>query len=123
MSPEGTVSAMPETVTWTGFLRVNDDATAQRLLTRVQDALRVEITVGNVERYWKDESLYRCTFTTPLPSEQGSATADALALAGRLAPGWHVTDLAPDTPISGTTSDGIVVSGVTWLGFDLASPP
>ena len=71
---------MPETVTWTAFLRVNDEATSQRLLTRVQDALGVEITVGNVERYWKDESLYRCTFTTPLPNvEEGSPTADVLA--------------------------------------------
>ena len=110
-------------MTWTALLRVNADATAQRLLKRVEDALGVRIKIDEVERYWKDESLYRCTFTTPLPSEQGSPTADALALAGRLAPGWYVTDVAPDTSISGTASDGFGVSGVTWVGFDLVSHP
>ncbi len=115
---------MSETVTWTALLRVDDEGTAQRLLTRLQSALGVEIEVGDVERYWKDETLYRCMFTTPLPNVgEGSPTADVLTLAGRVAPSWHVRDLAPDTPISGTTDAGIVVSGVTWLGFDLVSQP
>ena len=113
-------SVVSETVTWSAFLRVKDSATAQRLLARLQDTLGAELVVGEVERYWKDESLYRCTFTTPLPRlADGNPTTDVLALAGRVAPGWYVTGLLPDTLISGTTSDGIVVSGVTWLSFDL----
>lgn len=73
---------MSETVTWTALLRVDDDGTAKRLITRLQDALGVAIEVGVVERYWKDESLYRCTFTTPLPNVgEGNPTADVLALA------------------------------------------
>jgi hypothetical protein len=34
------------------LLRVNEDPTAQRYLTRVQEALGVQIHVEDVERYW-----------------------------------------------------------------------
>lgn len=106
-------------MTWSTFLKVKDEATAQRLLSRLEEALGVELEAREVERYWKDHSLYRCTFTTPLPPVGGNRTADVLALAGRVAPGWYVNGLMPDTPISGTATDSIVVSGVTWLSFDL----
>ena len=112
-------------VAWTTILRAKNEESVRKLVRRLQEVLCVDLDLGDVERYWKDESQYRCFFRTPLPSlsEEGP-TASVLALAGRVAYAWHVNGLAPGTPIEGvaTERDGIRVSGVTFLSFSLLLP-
>jgi hypothetical protein len=107
---------------WVAFLRVKDSGAARKLLFRIQEALDMPIELGEVEQYWKDTSLYRCTFTTAINAvDSPRAVHEVLAAAGRLAPGWHVNNLPPTGPFEGWTDGHIVVAGVTSLGFSLSA--
>ena len=109
------------TVHWVAFLRVNDESAARKLLTRIETRLAVPLDAGEIERYWKDASLYRCTFTTALHAENPATALHAvLGMAARLAPSWHVNSLPPSDNLAGWTNEpGIAVAGVTSVGFDL----
>lgn len=105
---------------WVAFLRVKDADAAHKLLFRIQDALGVPMDLGQVEKYFKDTSLYRCTFSTAVEArDSAAALQEVLTAAGRLAPGWHVNNLPPGAPFEGWANDHIVVAGVTSLGFSL----
>lgn len=74
--------------------------------------------LGEVARYWKDESLYRCEFASPLPAEVVGVADGALARATTLAPSWVVMGVV-DGGLSGVASSGFHVAGLTWASFDV----
>jgi hypothetical protein len=105
---------------WKAYLRVNDEAAGRKLLFRLQECLGTPMTLGDLGRDDEDQSVYRCTFTTELGSVRPQDVAHAaLAAAGRLAPSWEVGGLPPDGSLWGVATQGIAVSGVTWLHFSL----
>jgi hypothetical protein len=114
------VTERAPSLSWVAFLRVGDEAAANKLIFRIRERLNLEMQLGEVERYWKDDTLYRCTFDTPLERDGGAALADeVLAVAQRLAPMWQVNGLAADGSLEGLATEQIAVSGVTWLSFAL----
>jgi hypothetical protein len=107
-------------LSWVGLLRVNDEGAANKLIFRIRERLNLEMQLGEVEKYWKDETLYRCTFDTRFQDDVRVDLADeVLEIAQRLAPMWHVSGLARKGNLEGVAADGIAVSGVTWLSFAL----
>ena len=113
----------PKRVAWTVLLRVGDEGAATKLLFRLQECLGGDVELGDVVRYWKDESLYSCTFDTPLPTDSGFEVVSAvLEMAGALAPSWEVSGLTePAATLEGVAVRGFAVSGVTWASFSLTS--
>ena len=117
--------AGPDHLVWTAFLRAKSEASANKLLFRLHDALGCPIDISERGRYWKDEALYRCVFTTALPvdDERDSLVEGVLALAGKLAPVWQVGGLGAGGALWGWVNDGVVVSGVDCLGFGYGFAP
>lgn len=109
-------------LSWVALLRVSDEDAANKLIFRIRERLNLEMQLGEAERYWKDDTLYRCTFDTPVPEDtMAGLVGSVLAVAQRLAPTWHVSGLAREGNIEGIATDGIVVSGVNWLSFSVSS--
>jgi hypothetical protein len=109
------------TAAWVAFLRVGDERAARKLILRLQETLAVPLELGAVEKYWKDTSLYRCTFTTEVEAEdRATAIYAVLRTARRLAPGWFVNNLPPSDGLDGWASEMIAVAGVTEIGFSLS---
>ena len=81
------MSWSPDHLIWTAYLRAKDESSADKLLLRLHEALGYEMDVSTLRRYWKDETLYQCIFTTPLPHMEKPACLreSVLALAGSLA--------------------------------------
>ena len=110
----------PTKIGWTAMLRVSDEGAASKLLCRLHEQLGLPMKAEETERYWKDETLYRCTFVTPLPESAAEFGSDCvLDLAQRLAPGWHVSGRFIDGSLEGVADRGIRVPGVSWLHFSI----
>ncbi len=79
--------------------------------------------VSEVARYWKDDALFKCDFTTPLPKlHDGEGVREAvLNLAGKVAPIWQVGAVGSDHEFWGAANERIVVSGVDSLLFAVGS--
>jgi hypothetical protein len=105
-------------IAWVALLRANDQGGANKLIFRLRERLNLEMHLSEVERYWQDETLYRCTFDTPVPEDPTAGLVGAaLAIAQRLAPSWQVSGSVGEGNMEGIATEGIAVSGVTWLSF------
>jgi hypothetical protein len=119
---DGNLLSMATELVWTAFLRVKTEEKANKLLFRLQETLGVEMYVSELGRYWKDDALFRCVFTTPLvAATHGDALSEGLHLAGSLAPSWEITNLIEPERLSGWARRGIAVPGIDALGFDFMS--
>jgi hypothetical protein len=103
---------------WVVMLRASDEGSARKLLFRIQEWLGCELHLGDVGRYWKDTSVYRCEFETPLSDGVPGVADAALSQAARLAPSWEISGVT-DGGLSGVADSGFAVSGLTWASFDI----
>jgi hypothetical protein len=109
---------MERRIAWVVMLKAKDEGSARKLLSRIQERLGCDMHLGEIARYWKDESLYRCEFELPLPADVVGVADGALAHATTLAPSWEVMNVV-DGGLSGVASSGFTVAGVTWASFDV----
>lgn len=118
-------------ICWRGFFRVNDEAAARVIATRMGTALGRRIALTRCERYWKDKALFGVELVSPLYSETlGDAALEALSLAQTVGGSWAVT--GPDTEADGsgrfegllTLSTGrFTIAGIEFLEFHVAYEP
>lgn len=105
-------------IAWAALLRVSSEEQANKLIVRIHERLDLPMDLGEIERYWRDETLYRCSFSTRIPDvDEAALVGSALAIAQRLAPGWHVSGAIADGNLEAVASTGIAVPGVTWLSL------
>jgi hypothetical protein len=107
-------------IEWRAFLRAKGEDSANKLVSRLQETLGQSMRVTELARYWKDDALYECEFTTPLADGSPAETTQAaLMVAGQLAPIWNVGGIGAGGDLWGVADRGIIVSGVEWLHFQL----
>jgi hypothetical protein len=114
---------MTHPIHWQAFLQVSSREKAERLLSRLGQAIGQEIPIGECERYWKDASLCRVTFTSWLPgADLAPAVVEMLRVASQIAGRWIVG--APQLyeggqwEFAGTAvNQTIAIPGVTDIDF------
>jgi hypothetical protein len=119
-------------IAWSLLFRVSTQAKAEREFARAEELLGRKLTLNSCERYWKDESNWRCEATRELratsPEEQ---IGECLLLAHNLATGWSVLGITiePDGRLgqfSGTFDvrrDKTLLSSLTWADFGVIHKP
>jgi hypothetical protein len=114
---------MRNQIRWQVFLNANSREKADRLLQQFARALGQEIAVLECERYWKDKSLFRATFTSPLVNEDClAAVSETLQFCWRIARSWTIG--APQTYdggrwefLGGAAEKAVLLPGVTEVDF------
>jgi hypothetical protein len=119
-------------IAWSLLFRVSTRAKAEREFARAEELLGRKLTLNSCERYWKDESLWRCEATCELtatsPKEQ---IGECLLLAHNLAIGWSVLGptLKPDGQLGDFSGvfdvgrDKTSLSSLTWADFGVIDKP
>jgi hypothetical protein len=79
-------------IAWTLMFRVSSRAKAEREFVRAEELLGRKLILNSCERYWKDESNWRCEAVCDLASTSVEGQiAECLFVAHNLAFAWHVT--------------------------------
>jgi hypothetical protein len=110
-------------IQWAIFLRIKAKDKARVLLDRIAQAIDQPTTVSECERYWKDESLFRATLTSPLPyPDSSTAILYTLQCCWRLGRKWWIS--APEFyadqnwEFAGASDDRmLLVNGVAHIDF------
>lgn len=85
-------SRMYKEIYWHAFFKVATKDSAQKLLKKFDECCETKATLLTCERYWKDDSLFNVTFTTPLmETDVSSAVFTVLLTTHKLANAWNVT--------------------------------
>ena len=114
------------------MFRVSTREKAEREFARVQKLLGGKLEMISCERYWKDESLWRCEAKCGLASTSvNEQIGECLLLANNLAIGWRVLGpaLEPDgrlgqfTGIFDVRRDHTSLSSLTWAEFGVVAQP
>jgi hypothetical protein len=113
-------------IAWSLLFRVSTRAKAERQFARAEELLGRKLVLNSCERYWKDESLWRCEATCELMATSAKEEiGECMLLAHNLAIGWSVigATLEPDGRLgqfSGTFDvrrDHTPLSSLTWAHF------
>ncbi len=118
---------MRSQIRWQVFLRVSSAEKAARLLQELARALGQEIAVLECERYWKDKSLFRAAFTSPLVNGDClPAVSETLQFCWRVARFWTIG--TPQTYdeghwefLGGATEKDLLLPGVTQVDFQASN--
>lgn len=116
------------TIEWRLLLRVKNRSKADRTIDEVRRLFAREVALTECVRYWKDDSLWDCSFRTA--GGRGSPADlvyDCLVLAGRLGNGWFLVGPGGDGAL--TVFDGVFdvnrsgqagILGLEWASFCLS---
>jgi hypothetical protein len=114
------------TIAWTLMFRVSTREKAEHEFACTQNLLGRKLDLITCERYWKDESLWRCEAKSELTSNSvNEQIGECLLLANNLATGWRVLGpaLEPDgrlgqfSGIFDVRHDHTSLSSLTWAEF------
>lgn len=117
-------------ISWRLLFRVKNQTKALRKIEEVRQAFGRDIEVSANERYWKDQSLWECSFR--VLGANGSAADivfDCLVLAARLGNGWYILGLGGDGGLQ--SFSGVFdqhrtgtpyITGLEWASFDMIPP-
>jgi hypothetical protein len=110
------------TINWRAYINSTSKETAMEIVKRIEEQLKCHVVIQSYERYWKDETEYEVTFTSPLDiSHFPLAIYTSLKIANRLSYSWRVT--GPSEYENGQCSfEGIStdtrIPGLNWICFN-----
>ncbi|MFC4062277.1 hypothetical protein ACFOWE_28580 [Planomonospora corallina] len=119
---------MFEVINWRGYLRVNKQAGAERVIARMGAALGEPFTLLSYQRYWKMPELAEVQLTSPLGvQEPQEAVFRTMLAAQKIAGPWSVTchmfsdRLDFEGVAAKTVRAHLTVPGVEWLLFSVTA--
>ncbi|MFI7610287.1 hypothetical protein ACIBP6_03515 [Nonomuraea terrae] len=119
---------MFELIHWRGYLRVNKQVGAERVINRMGRVLGDTFTLLSYERYWKIPELAEVRLTSPLGArEPQDAVFRTLLAVRRLGGPWSVGCQMQDDRLefegiaAKTAHARFVVPGVEWLLFSVTN--
>ncbi|WP_055479259.1 hypothetical protein [Sphaerimonospora mesophila] len=119
---------MFKVIYWQGYLRVNKQAGAERVIARMGKATGEPFTLLSCERYWKIPELATVQMTSLLGvQEPQEAVFRTLLTAQRIAFPWSVTCHTFDDGLrfegiaAKTVNAHFTVPGVDWLLFSVST--
>jgi hypothetical protein len=104
---------------WTFFLQVKSKAKCEAMAKKLSSTLEMHCINPEMEKYWKDESLFRATAATDLPATTGPDLHRTMATANLIATHWTVGRFDSENwQLYGHVADGTIhIAGVTFATF------
>ena len=113
------------TLRWRAYLRASHEPAARKLLERLFDALELEFETQELEKYWKDNSLYVARGAAPFPI--AAPDGAVFALLKRLGAVTRSTNVSAPSSFDGGrwsfnafVAEGGAIPGVEMVDLELS---
>ena len=115
---------MYQCIYWHAFFRVTRVEKVTKLLRKFDELCDTKTSLLSCERYWKDESLFDVSFSSPLKKiDISDAVFTSLVVANKLANSWEIAGPYISNvkwEFHGLTTK-TKVTGIEWVQFRLGS--
>ncbi len=112
-----------ENICWKAYFKINSESKIKLMIKKLEKVIEKPITVISSQKYWKDNSLYEVSFTTPLGiDEVEKAIFEVLRTYKLLGQDCHI--VGPEINAGKKWSfEGICsrtnISGLEWISFNI----